>query len=115
MVKRRCRDLDSTAALRACVGGQNLREKFLLPADDKLLVCLRVIASFFDQLADVRIVQPEFIKPDNLREHLEVSNVIVIKETRSASAVSGETLESFPQFAVARIPANHVLHISLEE
>src|SRR5215470_14488727 len=99
---------------RACVSGQNLSKEFLLLMNNKLLVCLCVIAPFFYQLADV-IVQPEFIKPGNLREHLEISNVIVIKETGSTSAVAGETLKSFPQFPVARIPANHVLHISLEE
>src|SRR5262249_60448375 len=115
MVKRRCRDLDSTAALRACVGGQNLREKFLLPMNDKLLVCLRVIASFFYQLGDVRVVQPEFIKPGNLREHLEISNVIVIEKTGGSSAVSGETLKSFPKFPLARITANHILPISLKK
>jgi hypothetical protein len=62
-----------------------------------------------------RILQEEFVKPGDLGEHLQIGEVLGLEVFVRALRVVAGTAEALPQLAIARVAANHVDVVGLEQ
>src|ERR1051326_149408 len=95
--------------------GQDFTDEFALLLDDEGLVFQRVTMLFFDQCGDVRIGEEELVEPGDLREHLQVGEILGQKIFFSTLRRITGTAKTLPQFAIAGIAADHVGGIGLEQ
>src|SRR5207302_2951289 len=90
-------------------------QQFLLPSDHETLIVERVISSFVDQRCDVFLVQKEFIKPRNLRQNLQISEVLRLKVSLCTLGRFAMLAESFQQFPVTRISPDQIGWVCLKK
>src|SRR5262244_2660730 len=94
---------------------KNLTYQFALIRDYKLLLFKRIISAFLDQFLNIRLSQEEFIEPSNLRQHLQVSEILRLKVSFSAVRRLIHAAKLFPQFAISRIAPDEVCRIGLKK
>ena len=58
---------------------QNPAKQFALPRDHKPLVFERIVPAFADQFRNVRLRQKIFVEPSNLRQHLQIGEILRLK------------------------------------
>ena len=95
--------------------GRTLPSSSRSRAITKLLIFERVVALFLDQRRNVFVFQKEFVEPCDLRQHLQVGEVLRIKiffRFLGRIAMLAEPLEQLP---VARIPPNHIRVVGLKK
>ena len=94
--------------------GNDLAYQFTLPGNDECLVFQRVPLPFFDQCRNFGIFEKEFIKPGDLREHLEVREVLRLKILIRPLRRIARASKALPQRLITRIPADHMYRIRLK-
>src|SRR2546422_11553707 len=83
--------------------------------DDKALIVQRVVPAFLDQRGDFRVQKKEFVKPGDLREHLQVGEVLRLKIFLGPFGSITAATKTLPELAVTRIADNHGKRIGLEK
>ena len=76
MIERCCRNFDGTRLRRVGMRRQHPASNSRSRAITKLLIVQRVVVSFLDQRRDIWIFQKEFVKPCDLRKHLQIGEVL---------------------------------------
>src|ERR1700690_845492 len=109
------RDFNSPVLCRSCMGRQDLGQQFALSIYYKTLVRERVIASFFNESSDVGLVEEKFIEPGDLRQDLQVGEVLRRKIFLCGFRRAARVAKVVPQLPVAGITRNQILRISLEK
>src|SRR3954465_8857304 len=67
------------------------------------------------QRGDVFLFKKKLIKPRNLRKHLQISKILRLEISLRAIRIASLLPKPVPQFFVARLPANYVPRIRLEQ
>ena len=83
--------------------------------DDEALIIQRVIAALLNQGSDFGVLKKKFVKPCNLRKHLQVGKVLCLEIFLGWFGTAAAATKTLPQFTVTRIAANHVNRVSLEK
>src|SRR5689334_17364137 len=115
MIKGRGRNLDS-AALR-CLGmcRKHPGNQFALVLNHEPLI-LQGIASFlFNQLLDLRLCEKEFVKPGNLRDHLQISKILLTEISFGSLRRFPATAETLPQLSISRITPDEMDRVRLKQ
>src|SRR5208282_6415685 len=100
MVEGRGRDLDATAPRRRRVRRQHLPEKLLLLAQRQQLIVAGIAALLAYQRRHVFIFQEEFVEPGDLREHLQIGEILRAEGAHGAVQVLAYAAELLEQLAV---------------
>src|SRR5258705_13983104 len=83
--------------------------------DDKALIVQRVVPAFLDQRGDFRVLKKEFVKPGNLRKHLQIGKVLRLEIFLGWLRTIAAATKTLPELPVARVAANHMNWIGLEK
>ena len=94
---------------------QDPAEQVALPRNHKPLVFERVVPAFADQFRNIFLRQKIFVEPANLREHLQVGEILSLKIFFRALGRSARQMKSLPQLTVARIASDHIHRIRLKQ
>src|ERR1041385_770647 len=84
-------------------------------SDHKTLVFQRKCVAFFDQSGNFGFTKKKFIKPRNLRKHLQVGIVLRRKTFFCFLGRIPASAKTLPKLVVSRITSNHVDGIRLEQ
>ncbi len=79
MIERRSRNFDSSLLRGGGMGGQHFTQQSALSGDHECLILERESLTLLDQRGDIRIVQKELVEPCDLREHLQIGEVLRLK------------------------------------
>ena len=90
-------------------------EQFAFASDNKALIIEGIISCFLDQRSDFGFLEEELIEPGDLREHLEISEILRLKIFFGTVRRLAGAAETLPQFAVARVATDHVDRVRLKE
>src|SRR3984957_18206768 len=115
MVKSRSRDLDQALLLRLGMRRQHSSKKFSFQRNHKTLVLEREVSSLADQLRDIFFPQKIFIEPPDLREHLQIGEILRLKIFLRALCRIPRRLKLLQQLAISRIPSNNIRMIRLKQ
>ena len=91
------------------------RQQFPFARDDKLLIVQRIVATFGHQGRDVVFLEEEFIEPGDLRQNLQIGEILCLEISFRALGMISMLAKSLPQLAVPRITPDHILRICLEQ
>jgi hypothetical protein len=108
MIKGRRRDFDRSLLGSRGMRRQNLAHQFPLARNHKTLIFERIIALFLDQRGDVFIFEKKLVEPGDLRQHLQVGEILRLKIFLGFLGRVPVLAESFPQFPVARIASDQI-------
>src|SRR5580692_6081925 len=115
VVERRSRDFDSSLLGGLGMGGQHFAQQRTLLTNHQRLIFDRESATFLDQRSDVGVFEKEFIKPRDLRENLQIRDVLCLKVFFGSLGRIARTAKTLPKLMVSRIAANHVERIRLKQ
>ena len=115
MVKRRRGDLNRPLLCPCLIGRKNLSHQLLLPGNHKLLVVQRVLTTLLDQGCNVLLFQKKLVEPRNLRQHLQIREILRREQPLCALRRSPVLPKPLPQLPVPWIPPNHVRWIRLKQ
>ena len=76
MIKGRHRKFDRSFLRSLCVRGQHPGKQLPLPRNHKLLIVEGIVMAFRNQPRDVLLFQKKFVKPRDLREHLQIGEIL---------------------------------------
>ena len=114
VIKRRCGNLDSSVPRGLGMGGQDLSQQL---ARARLQVADLPGSSpglFRISSGDIGIFKEEFIEPCDLRQHLQIGEVLQLEELRELGGIA-PVAKMIPEFAVPGIAPNHVVWIGLKK
>ena len=94
---------------------QNPAEQLALPRHHQPLVFERIVPAFADQFRNVFLRQKILVEPPNLREHLQVGEVLSLKIFLRALRRFPRPVKFLPQFAVPRIAPDYIHRIRLKQ
>ena len=94
---------------------QNPAEQFALPRDHKALVFERIVPAFADQFGNVFLRQKILVEPSNLREHLQVGEILRLKILLRPLGRISRPAKLLPQLAVPRIAPDYIHRIRLKQ
>src|ERR1700682_5853023 len=83
--------------------------------DNEPLIVQRIVPAFLDQGSDLRVVKKKFVEPGNLREQLQVGEILWLEIFLGSFGSIAAATKALPELAVTRIAANHVNRIGLEK
>ena len=115
VIERRRRKLDRSFLRRLGMRRQHSAQQFPFPRNHKLLIVERVAVPLGHQRRDVFLFQKEFVEPRNLRQDLQVGEILRLKISLRALRMVAMLAKALPQLAVARIAPDHVLRIRLKQ
>ena len=116
VIERRRGDLDLPLLRKAAIDIGNHSQLLQLLGGEHRLVCGTIIAFAPNQFLQVRIVSKKlFVKPGQLREHLQVAKGGIVESAQATLGVFVHGLPSLVQLAVSRVAIDHPLHIGLKE
>ena len=94
---------------------QNSAHQFPFARDHQLLIVERIAAALGDQRCDVLLFEKKFIEPCNLRQDLQVGEILRLKISLGALGMVTVLAKPLEQLAVTRIAPDHILRIGLKE
>ena len=112
VVKRGSGNLHATAPGRRGMRWQYLTQQHTLFVYDESLILEGVVVSLRYQLRDIGFFQEEFVKPRDLREDLQIGEILRAKIPVGALGRVSSAAKAFPKFAVTRIAADHLPELS---
>src|SRR5579871_5172123 len=99
MVERRRRNLDGTFLGSVGVRGQNAANQRALLCDYKLLIVERKVVPFRDQRGDLFLFEKELIEPRDLRQHLQIGEILILKISLRALGMISMLAKPLPELA----------------
>src|SRR5947209_14465941 len=115
MVERRRRYLDRSLLRRLRIRRQHRRQNLSLLGDDELLVVWRIVALLRHQSLDFLLLQKKLVKPCQLREHLQVGEVLRGEALLRRLRLELERTEMLVQLFVSWIPPHNVRGVRLKK
>src|SRR5579864_606907 len=115
MIKGRSGYLDGTVLRGRRMRRQNLAQHFPFALNDKALVLERIVPFLPHQRRNVLVFEKKFVKPRNLRKHLEIGEVLRLKEFLRPFRGVARAAETFPQLSIPRIASNQVDGVCLKQ
>ncbi len=95
--------------------GQNFPQNHFFLLDDKALVFERIVASFCNQRSDIFFFQKKLVEPGELRQHLEVGEILRLKVFLCPLRGRSLITKAVEQFLITRIAADEVGGIGLKQ
>src|SRR6185437_9924617 len=115
MVERGRGDLRASALCGGGVRGQYFGEQLALVLNDEVLLVTGEAAALLDDPGHFGLIEKKLVEPGNLREHLQVREVLRLKVALGFFWSVPGALHPLPEFPISRITSDQVLRIGLKQ